>query len=122
VKLLAKRDPEKAPIKQAQRDFGRKLAIALEAEAQRLQQAVASEERARSAQRLIELSDWLKAAPSYGNYFLVCRCQDLALVTMGYLIADLNFPIERIETLLKRFISIEDLGSMSIAAGGQNLA
>jgi hypothetical protein len=116
VKRLAKRDPEKAAIEQAQRDFGRKLAIALEAEAQRLQQAAASEERARSAQRLIELSDWLKAAPSYGNCFLVCRCQELALVPMGYLIADLNFPIERIETLLKRLISIEDLGSMSIEA------
>lgn len=116
VQILAKKNPDQAALEQAKREFGRKLAVALEVEAKRLQQPASTEERMRSAQGLFDFSDWLTSTPGYGNYLLVNRCQDLVTVPIAYLIADTNCPLDQVEAVMKRFLSPEDECSLRVAA------
>jgi hypothetical protein len=104
VDRFVKQNPNEIKLERAIRGFGRDLALALDAEAKRLQTPLSSTDRIQAARLLFDLSDWLKEAKGYGNFFLTTRCQDLALVPVAYVIADLDFPLDEAETLVSRFL------------------
>lgn len=112
VQLLAKQNAQKTSFERMRRNFGRQLAVALEGEARRLRQPMPSGERALSAEKLFDLSDWLKTTIGYGNYFLIGRCLDVATVPLGYLIADVEYPVTTIETLMKRILPKDGISSI----------
>ena len=106
---IAAREPELRELEQAKRDFGLKLARALDEEATRLQKRADSGERAKQAVQLLNLAAWTKAAQGYGNYVLLSRCESLATVPLAYLTADLDVPLGSVAVLRKRITpSVEE--------------
>lgn len=101
---IAAREPERRALEQAKRDFGLKLARALDDQAAQLQKRGDSVERAKQATSLLDLADWLRAASGYGNYLLFNRSESLAAVPLVYLTADLDYPLASIATLRKRIV------------------
>lgn len=99
---IAKQEPALIQLEQAKRAFGFKVAQTLDGVAAESHRQTTSDQRAKQATRLLDLADWFKARKGYGNYILVTRCENLAAVPLGYLTADLTFPMEKITTLRKR--------------------
>ncbi len=93
---------EQRKIDLAGREFGRKLAIQLDAVAPAFQDLPPSDELKRQALLLCDLSDWCASTPGYGNLFLAQRCLDLAAVGMARLTASLDFPLAECEKLAAR--------------------
>lgn len=105
---IAKQEAALAQLEQAKRAFGFKVAQVLDGVATESQRQTTSEQRAKQATQLLDLADWFKAQKGYGNYILVTRCENLAIVPLGYLIADLTLPMEMITTLRKRITLRQD--------------
>jgi hypothetical protein len=105
---ISRREPVLTQLEQAKRAFGFKVTQALDRFATESQRQTTSEQRAKQATQLLDLADWFKAQKGYGNYILVTRCENLAIVPLGYLIADLTFPMEMITTLRKRITLRQD--------------
>lgn len=99
---IAKQEPILTQLEQAKRDFGFKVTQALDGVATESQRQTTSDQRTKQVTKLLDLADWFKAQRGYGNYILVTRCENLAAVPLGYLTADLTFPMEKITTLRKR--------------------
>lgn len=102
---IGRENPELALLEMTKRTFGLKLAHALDKLAGELVGEVAVEDRVAQADLLLDLADWLKSEKSYGNYLLTARCENLAIVPMAYLGADLDFSMERVEVMKKRLMS-----------------
>ena len=105
---IAKQEPALAPLEQAKRAFGLKVAQALDGVAVESQRQTASDQRIKQATQLLDLADWFKAQKGYGNYLLVTRCENLAAVPIGYLTGDLSFPMEKITAQRKRISANND--------------
>lgn len=93
---------ERGKVDLAGREFGRKLAIQLDAVAPVVQELAPGEELNRQANLLCDLSDWCATTPGYGNLFLAQRCLDLAAVGLARLTASLEFPLAGCEKLAAR--------------------
>ena len=93
---------EQAKVAPAAREFGRRLAIQLDAAAPVVQELAPGEELNRQANLLCDLSDWCATTPGYGNLFLAQRCLDLAAVGLARLTASLEFPLAGCEKLAAR--------------------
>ncbi|HOU57466.1 MAG: hypothetical protein BWX54_02148 [Verrucomicrobia bacterium ADurb.Bin018] len=93
---------EQRKVDLAGRQFGRKLAVQLDAIAPVLQDLPPSDELNRKAHMLCDLSDWCASTLGYGNLFLAQRCLDLAVVGLGRLTASLDFPLAECENLAAR--------------------
>ena len=93
---------EQAKVAPAAREFGRRLAIQLDAAAPVVQELAPGEELNRQANLLCDLSDWCATTPGYGNLFLAQRCLDLAAVGLARLTASLDFPLAGCEKLAAR--------------------
>lgn len=77
----------------AAREFGRELAVQLDATAPLLQTLALDVELKQQARALCDLSDWCAATTGYGNLLLAQRCLDLAAVGLARLTASLDYPI-----------------------------
>jgi hypothetical protein len=86
----------------AGREFGRKLAVQLDAVAPSLQDLPPGADLNRQAHLLCDLSDWCVSTDGYGNLFLAQRCLDLAAVGLARLTASLDFPLAECEKLAAR--------------------
>ena len=86
----------------AGREFGRNLAVQLDAVAPVLQDLAPGDELNRQAHLLCDLSDWCASTPGYGNLFLAQRSLDLATVGLARLTASLDFPLAECEKLAAR--------------------
>ncbi len=93
---------EQRKVDRASREFGRKLAVQLDAVAPVLQVLVPGDELSRQAHLLCDLSDWCASTPGYGNLFLAQRCLDLAAVGLARLTASLDVPLAKCEKLAAR--------------------
>lgn len=92
--------PRDASLEREKRDFGKALETRI---AELVPQFRASRDGAEIYRRcvlLIRLADWLSASEGYGNLFLAARCKDVATVGLGPLVANLDFPMEKIAGLL----------------------
>ncbi len=105
---IAAREPERRLLEQAKRDFGLKLARALDDLAAQLQKRAESAVRASQASLLLDLAAWLKAAPGYGNYVLFSRSEGLATVPLAYLTADLEYPLTSVTAMRRRIAPVAD--------------
>jgi hypothetical protein len=105
---IAAREPERRALEQAKRDFGLKLARALDDLAAQLQKHTHSADRASQASLLLDLAAWLKAAPGYGNYILFSRSESLATVPLAYLTADLDYSLASVAALRRRITSLPE--------------
>ena len=121
---------ERGKVDLAGREFGRKLAVQLDAVASALQDLPPGDSLNRQALLLCDLSDWCASTPGYGNLFLAQRCLDLAAVGLARLTASLDFPLAECEKLAARmspaWMSVEarartlndDAGTNLFAVGG----
>lgn len=109
----------------AGREFGRKLAVHLDAVASSLQTLPPGDELNRQAHLLCELSDWCASTTGYGNLFLAQRCLDLAAVGLAHLTASLDFPLAECEKLAARmsppWMSVETRARTLNDEAGTNL-
>lgn len=116
---------EQAKVDLAGREFGRKLAVQLDAVAPALQDLPPGDELNRQALLLCDLSDWFASTPGYGNLFLAQRCLDLAAVGLARLTASLDFPLAGCEKLAARmsppWMSVETRARTLNAEAGTNL-
>jgi hypothetical protein len=103
-------DPERIQIAKAGRAFGIELAASLESVAVDLQKLPPDEALFAEASNLCTLAEWIAGADGIGNLLLTVRCQDLAAVGLGRLVANLDFPLERCEALAKR---LRDCGRLA---------
>lgn len=101
-------EPTLAPLEQAKRAFGLKVAQSLDRIATEIQVQTTSEQRAKQATQLLDLADWFRAQKGYGNYIIIIRCENLTAVPLGYLTADLTFPMGEITALRKRIASRQE--------------
>lgn len=121
---------EQGKVDLAAREFGRKLAVQLDAVAPVLQDLTPGDELNRQAHLLCDLSDWCASTSGYGNLFLAQRSLDLAAVGLARLVASLDFPLAECEKLAARmspaWMSVEarartlndDAGTNLFAVGG----
>lgn len=93
---------EQDKVDLAGREFGRRMAVQLDAVVPVLQGLAPGEELNRQANLLCDLSDWCASTPGYGNLFLAQRCLDLAAVGLARLTASLAFPLAECEKLAAR--------------------
>lgn len=107
VSELRKKDTEAAKVELMKRDLGKKIAVALDEETTRVRLLKDNNERAASLSRLLALSDWLKKS-GLGNLMLVNRIQGICYMGLAYLIADLDFPFDRIEHLEERMLDQDE--------------
>jgi len=105
---LAKKDPKRAELEQARREFGRKLLESLEATAAAQLTTLTATARQQAADTLLDLADWFGKQPGYGNAILFNRLQDMATVPLAYLIADLSYPEAKIAASLDRLVGYPD--------------
>ena len=90
-------------LEQAKRDFGLEIVKAMEGEALRILLPTNTVERANQADRLLRFANWVGGSDGYGNFAIRRRVEHLACIPIGHLVADLDFPVEKIEVLLTRF-------------------
>ena len=88
-------DPERIQVAKAGRTFGIELAASLESVALALQELPPDEALFAEASNLCTLAEWIAGADGIGNLLLTVRCQDLAAVGLGRLVANPDFPLEQ---------------------------
>lgn len=93
---------DKRKVDLSGREFGRKLAVQMEAVAPSLQEMSPGFDLNRQAHLLCDLSDWCASTSGYGNLFLAQRCLDLAAVGLARLTASMDFPLTECERLAAR--------------------
>lgn len=116
---LAKKDPKRAELEQARREFGRKLLESLEATAATQLTTLTATARQQAADTLLDLADWFCKQPGYGNAILFNRLQDMATVPLAYLIADLSYPEAKIAASLDRLVGYPDDREFSVRSLNQ---
>ena len=116
---------EQAKVDLAGREFGRKLAVQVDAVAPALQDLPPGDELNRQALLLCDLSDWCASTHGYGNLFLAQRCLDLAAVGLARLTASLDVPLSECEKLAARmspaWMSVDARARMLNDEAGTNL-
>ena len=85
-----------------EREIGFTLALRLEDWAEEMQQKKTAQENHQYSWMLLDLSDWITSQKGYGNFLLGNRCLDIACVGLGRAIADLEYPLDGIESLMSR--------------------
>ena len=103
VDWLPRESAEHIQLEQTKRDFGLEIVKAMEGEALHALLPASTVERANQADRLLVFSDWVGRPGGYGNLAIRRRVEHLACIPIGHLVADLDFPVEKIEALLTRF-------------------
>lgn len=89
-------------LEQGRRDFGLEIVKAVELESKHVLEPADSSERAAQVDRLLALSRWVGSPGGYGNFAIKRRVENLACIPIGHLVADLDYPVDKIEALLKR--------------------
>lgn len=116
---------DRRKIDLAGREFGRKLAVQLDAVAFSLQKLPPGPELNTQAYLLCDLSDWCASTTGYGNLFLAQRCLDLAAVGLARLTASLDFPLADCQKLAARmsppWMSVETRARTLNDEAGTNL-
>ncbi len=95
-------DDKRAEMREA-REFGSALVCRLEEWAPMMISAKSSEDIELISNMFLQLAEWLAVPKGYGNLFLAAKCQDIASSGIGRLLVDLNFPLARVEKLMKKF-------------------
>jgi hypothetical protein len=108
VDVLAVKNPKKAEVEQARREFGRVVLHSLEDMAPTLRSPADAQTRQEAATTLLDLADWFGEQPGYGNALLFSRLQDLATVPLAYLIADLSYPETNLVAMSARLVAFPD--------------
>lgn len=108
VDWMSQEPAERVQFEQAKRDFGLEVVKAVEGEALLILLPTSTVERVNQADRLLEFSGWVGGGGGYGNLAIKRRVEHLACIPIGYLIADLDYPVEKIEALLARLGTEED--------------
>ena len=105
---LAVKNPKKAEVEQARREFGRAVLQSLEDMAPTLRSPTDAQTRQEAASTLLDLADWVGEQPGYGNALLFSRLQDLATVPLAYLVADLSYPEANLVAMSVRLIDFPE--------------
>ncbi len=108
VETMLREPPARLAYERAKREFGRRLLVALDECAGEMLRLDDSPKREVAAEMLLDLRDWTAGRPGYGNMLLLHRCQDIALVPLAHLIADLNFPVRTLDQLVGRLMTLPD--------------
>ena len=108
VDWLPQAPVERVQFEQAKRDFGLEVVKAVEKEALLILLPTNTVERAYQADRLLDFAGWAGGPGGYGNLAIKRRVENLACIPVGHLIADLDFPVAKIEALLARLGTEED--------------
>ncbi|MCL2103669.1 MAG: hypothetical protein FWH21_01225 [Kiritimatiellaeota bacterium] len=95
-------DKEKIREVEVARDFGRRLAVALEEAAKGQQSIPPGESLYRKSVFLCDLADWCAGTAGYQNLLLARRCHDLAAVGLARLTADTGVPLDICKRLAGR--------------------
>ncbi len=103
VDWLPEDQQEKRLLEQAKRDFGLELAKAIDQESLLVLEPGNSVEREEQATFLLDFSVWAGSPGGYGNYAIKRRVEHLACIPIGHLVADLNYPLEKIDAFIDRF-------------------
>ena len=90
-------------LERGRRDFGLGIVKAVEREALHTLLPTSTVERANQATRLLNFSDWVGKPDGYGNLAIKRRVDNLACIPIGHLVANLDYPMEKIEALFARF-------------------
>lgn len=105
---IARQNRERGEFERAKRAFGAKVAEALDAEANRSGTAGNARILERQADRLLDMTEWMRTEMGYGNYLLAVRCENLSAIPIGYLAADLNYPEEKIAEMQNRIMTSDE--------------
>jgi hypothetical protein len=81
------------PSAQAARDLGLALSRAIDVWAPTMRTDAVGEALFAKATTLVDLAYWLGTAEGYGNFILSYRARDVAVIGLGRLVADLNYPL-----------------------------
>ena len=92
----------------AKRDFGFELVKALDIESLKIVDPASTQEREMQIERLLSFSHWIGGARGFGNFALKMRAENLSCIPLGHLIADLDYPTDKIEKLLSRQFALKD--------------
>jgi hypothetical protein len=93
------KDPDRIKVANEGREFGVLLANKLDHVAEDFQRLPPNDELLALSGKLCELSEWIDGSDGIGNLLLAGRCLDLASVGLGRLVANLDFPLAKCETL-----------------------
>ena len=96
VETALTNDLERVKLEMARRDFGKELLVSLKREAPGLNGEFSATEHERNAEALLELADWFNKPVGYGNAWMFNRLQDLAAIPLAYMIADMDYPEEKL--------------------------
>lgn len=102
VDLLPSEPKERIELESAKRLFGLAIAKSLDDEALQVIKAADVSIREKQAGRLLDAVRWFSGSRGYGNLLLSSRTENLACVPIGYLIADLNCPTNKIDAFMVR--------------------
>lgn len=86
----------------AAREFGKRLAEALDIEARKLQESPATEASVERVEFLLSVAAFSGSTTGYGNLFLAARAVDLASVAMAQTAVRMDVPIARLVELSPR--------------------
>ncbi len=100
-------------FEQQKRRFGRRLLEALDRTSDEILAMTDSPSRERIATTLLDLGDWISERPGYGNMFIFERCQDMATVPLAYLVADLGYPVSKLDAPTARLRTWVDFARMA---------
>ena len=92
-------------LEKAKRTLGLSIARQLDVEATEIAEPANSERRENQARRLLDVAEWMRGSPGYGNLMLTIRAENLAYVPIGYLVADTSFPTNKITKLMQQIRS-----------------
>jgi len=96
--------PEIKEFEQEKRELGRKILEALEVTAANNLELYPTSKRETIALILLDFADWIGTQPGYGNMLIFSRCQDMATVPIAHLIADLEYPEEKLVEMCNRLL------------------
>lgn len=96
-------DPDgRKQLEQARSDLGYKMACQLTLLAKEIRETKDFATLDTHAQLLARVIEWLSAGIGYGNMMLQARADDIAMVAAIKLVADTQYPMERVEKLKSR--------------------
>jgi len=84
----------------AARDFGGALFLRIEDWAA---ETKAAKPAAEPVKQFMDLADWLKKSPGYGNFFMAKRCHEIAAYGIARALADTNCPLDGVTNQFPRF-------------------
>jgi len=99
---------DQVTLAQSKRDFGLALSQAFDNEGLSYIPPADSAVRETRVTRLLDMSGWIRTQRSYGSVILASRAESMAYVQIGYLVADLDYPTDKIDALISRMIDNAD--------------